>query len=506
MELCQELHEELLLDEYMAMQSTSSEDAPSESSLNPNALEFVPGYMRSSDEDEEMEEELEQLQQQPAQQLSSNTTLVGHPIELVGDAETAGFEHVETINSLQRQLFNWLGELGKQELPLVQLQLSLLPNGQGINVQFLAKQTIKPLDERFCRAAALKLPVEPAYVAATRPGNQLTAQFLQRMSQVLLPEQPPPSSPRKTPLLSKQNSLAELEIERQIAYIKKFEQLIKQDEGKRYHQAFNELCQKLGLSSVGKQPPAKPAKSSSSSPQSQSYDWDDYDPSYAAMKIYKHAAPRGSEPHFAKQPKDRHTLEVPTTTPANSSANMCQPTQYPKLINNAKLLSAKDKDKDNKLQRWRQTIQRTMATTKSNKQQPQQQQRATLPRSGFEAQTLLSSKAAAWSNKIDAYRSSLAHNKTTQPPPAAPPERLRYPERVDVYPVSMSNNNKSTKTAPTRVTRSTKSAATTNGTQRLLLPRSTHASQMRQSEVKRRLNLMRNDKDTDVQFNEYLFK
>ncbi|XP_016963680.1 uncharacterized protein LOC108033692 [Drosophila biarmipes] len=45
-----------------------------------------------------------------------------------------------------------------------------------------------------------------------------------------------------------------------------------------------------------------------------------------------------------------------------------------------------------------------------------------------------------------------------------------------------------------------------HGTAQRMIPRSTNASMMRQTEVKRRMSLMRNDSDSDLLYNEYLFK
>ncbi|XP_017099064.2 uncharacterized protein [Drosophila bipectinata] len=50
------------------------------------------------------------------------------------------------------------------------------------------------------------------------------------------------------------------------------------------------------------------------------------------------------------------------------------------------------------------------------------------------------------------------------------------------------------------------SSKQTHGTSQRMVPRSTTTSLMRQTEVKRRMNLMRGDSDSDLLFNDYLFK
>lgn len=110
-------------------------------------------------------------------EATSTTTLVRR--EIVGDAS---YLHA------QRQLFELLHQLGNKFMPLKAIDVSLSPDGQGINVQFkgelgtLAKQM---LDENLCLDASLHLEMSERSFMPRKLPNVLAANFMARMGDVL---------------------------------------------------------------------------------------------------------------------------------------------------------------------------------------------------------------------------------------------------------------------------------------------------------------------------------
>lgn len=241
--------------------SSDTSSSPCESSLNPNAAEFIPSFIRCSGDvksDQLTKESSEELKK-TEKKTESTTTLVNQ--EIVGDAVVHQKRTDAQNRHIQRQLFNLLKQMGNQNLPLAQIEFSLIANGLGVSVQFMLPEvtttTTTPttpagskfkLDTEACQAAAIRLMV------GNKPtrGQALIMPFLSRMSEILTRSQSekkvekPSLCPRCESLPNKP-SYTELEIERQIDYIKAFEKVINDDGGRRYQQAFKELCHKLGL-------------------------------------------------------------------------------------------------------------------------------------------------------------------------------------------------------------------------------------------------------------------
>ncbi|ALC38831.1 CG6441 [Drosophila busckii] len=149
-------------------------DNESESSLNPNAMEFVPSRFKTNDKPMGMGYGNGNVMKTEA---TSTTTL--RQRELVGDAD-----HLHA----QRQLFELLHQLGDKQMPLKAIRMSLSPDGQGINVQFKAEHNEpgrKLLDESLCQVAALNLELNDRSFMPTRLPNVLAANFMLRISDVL---------------------------------------------------------------------------------------------------------------------------------------------------------------------------------------------------------------------------------------------------------------------------------------------------------------------------------
>ncbi|XP_034101619.1 uncharacterized protein LOC117566202 isoform X2 [Drosophila albomicans] len=143
-----------------------------ESSLNPLASEFVPSYLKP---------EIPNLNLNSNQKMKSeatSTTSLGHS-EIVGDAS---YLHA------QRQLFELLHQLGNKMMPLQAINVSLTPDGHGINMQFLGeRETLSKqmLNEKLCQNASLHLEMDERSCMPRRLPNVLAANFMARMGDVL---------------------------------------------------------------------------------------------------------------------------------------------------------------------------------------------------------------------------------------------------------------------------------------------------------------------------------
>ncbi|XP_023174418.2 uncharacterized protein LOC111601817 isoform X2 [Drosophila hydei] len=609
MDIGNEMHQQFIKDFIQSLQVGSEEGSCcmksnsrslSESSLNPNAAEFVPSYMKSSDAEDDEEAEPQYHRQEPKASASSTTTLVNNIL----DGDSLHMNKDETLGRIQRQLFNLMNQLGNQNMPVLQIQFSLTTNGQGICVQFLAPEGNKRqyLDKHLCQTACLRLEVNENGSQSNRPGFTLARQFLIRMGDALndKTQENSLSVCPKCTALTKKHSFTEMEIDRQIEDIKAFETLINEDAGARYQEAFKQLCQKLGLNKNDDQPteigPAAvvvpQAVNQTKNDVSEnielpfheddlsSYEWDPFMPEFTTMKVYRYPTPNTPELRVTekKVPKEElavkadYELKTPMlprracSTPGNASS------AYPKLykVNNHVKWSSSPgvrkvithKDKESKIQRWRYSSPVVVATP-----------------SGTSASAAITTAPAATTVTVTSASASAAAGGTTTTTAAAPAStsaapasksaapastsaatglaakktseqahqngnRIKRAYQFTVHPKSGSVSNASSevasKTTAKIESRSQLATAkqqgahahishklnkadtlnrtsgvgqaqgtkhsTTAAAQRIVVPRSTHASQMRQSEVKRRLNLMRGDNDTDVQFNEYLFK
>ncbi|XP_034471673.1 uncharacterized protein LOC117779550 [Drosophila innubila] len=151
-------------------------------SLNPLASEFIPSYLKNSSNSKPYSKmspgpKKSKNSQNMKSKTTSTTTLVRR--EVVGDAS---YLHA------QRQLFELLHQLGNKFMPLKAIDVSLSPDGQGINVQFkgeqgtLAKQM---LDENLCLDASLHLEISERSFMPRKLPNVLAANFMARMGDVL---------------------------------------------------------------------------------------------------------------------------------------------------------------------------------------------------------------------------------------------------------------------------------------------------------------------------------
>lgn len=234
--------------------------------LNPNAAEFIPSYIKCGGNVKTSQPTTESNAKlkQPEKRTESTTTLVNQ--EIVGDAVVQQKRTEGQNRLIQRQLFNLLKQMGSQSQPLAQIEFSLLASGLGVSVQFMLPEVLKTTTATNAAGEEIKLDAETCQAAAVQllvgkkptKGQALIMPFLCRMSEILTRSQSekktekPSLCPRCESLPNKP-SYTELEIERQIDYIKAFEKVINDDGGRRYQQAFKELCDKLGLAAPNDQ-------------------------------------------------------------------------------------------------------------------------------------------------------------------------------------------------------------------------------------------------------------
>ncbi|XP_064541894.1 uncharacterized protein LOC135430969 [Drosophila montana] len=576
MDIGNEMHQQFIKDFIQSLQAGSEDSnsnsnsnscmqsnsrSLSDSSLNPNAAEFVPSFKKSSDADDDDEPHQYQRQEQKPS-ASSSTTLVEN-----------------TLNRIQRQLYNLMNQLGNQNLPLTQILFTLAPNGQGINVQFMALDSVKrqSLNKHLCNSAAFRLEIGDVAEQNNRPGHSLAAQFLSRMGNVLNDKSNDklPSICPKCTSLPKKRSFTELEIDRQIEDIKAFEKLINEDAGARYQDAFKQLCQKLGLNTNGGQ--ELDFESTETAPlaineinneeledsevpfnedELSTLEWDPYMPEFTTMKVYRYPAPSATDMHVNDQEdqqkvhqeqlslkEDYDELDAPTSTPAMSTTTAPVSTVYPKLykVNQVKWTSSPGpgqrktgthKEKESKIQRWRYSSPAAVTTASVSTTSTTVAAATTTAAAATVAPaggaTGSAAKKAPERGHLNGNRIKRAYQCTMQPKSgnagnmpevtasqiAKPSSNYKLEPRSQIaipkQQLDQVHVNKLNKAATLSRTSGIGPGQGTKhspaGAQRIVAPRSTHASQMRQSEVKRRLNLMRGDNDTDVQYNEYLFK
>lgn len=145
----------------------------SESSLNPLASEFVPSHLQSPFQNGG--NRVSSRSQDIKSEATSTTTLVPQVLS------APDFLHA------QRQLYELLHQLGNKLMPLKAINVSLEPDGLGVNVKFTTEQVAnkKMLDLTICQNCALNFEmIEPSFMPRRLP-NVLTANFLARMGEVL---------------------------------------------------------------------------------------------------------------------------------------------------------------------------------------------------------------------------------------------------------------------------------------------------------------------------------
>ncbi|XP_034471672.1 uncharacterized protein LOC117779548 [Drosophila innubila] len=531
-----EMHQQFLKDFIQSLQAGSDDSySLSESSLNPNAAEFVPSYLKSEDEECAPYEDNCQAKVATDEVTTSTTTLVRQ--EIVGD--NLHISQLDAQSRIQRQLFNMMDQLGSHNFPLSAIQFNLSSDAQGINVQFMMPGgASRPLwDDNLCLASGLRVEIGNH---ETRPGNALAAQFLSRMCAALNGKSQQTKEPSICPrctALPKKHSYTELEIERQIEDIKAFEKLINNDGGTRYQEAFKELCHKLGLATPEEQlvnsgisAAPMPIKTNDSElitkdhdicynedEELSGYDWDSFTPEFNHMKVYRLTDVNESDmireaDEEQLSSKEDFELNVPPSTPAMSTTKTNVSSVFPKLykvaqkkcINNARK-TAIHKEKESKLQRCRITspsrgVVPSGPTSKKQSEplcvtgnRPKTHVRELPPKSGVvrnHIPDMADSQILKSNCKIEA--SSRVKNQQTS-------EQVHVNKHSKAATLPRATGN--TGAGQMQSTKQSQAGAVP----RVVAPRMTQASKMRQSEVKRRLSLMRGE-DTDVQFNEYLFK
>ncbi|XP_022227818.2 uncharacterized protein LOC111077740 isoform X2 [Drosophila obscura] len=188
---------------------------------------------------------------------------------------------------IQRQIFEFLTELGDEQMPLDTIVVALLPNGQGLGVNFTTKEYVggkNLLDEALCRNTCLTLHVNDPDELASKPENVLVNQFLIRVNDQLsekLEHTNAVVAPKGR--MNRNRSYTELEIEQQIEGIKVFDNFFNYTESMRTQErvtqkAFKELFHSLGMiaqRSCATTPVESPRKSSLPFPKATKIDEDE---------------------------------------------------------------------------------------------------------------------------------------------------------------------------------------------------------------------------------------
>lgn len=148
-----------------------------ESSLNPMASEFIPSYLKKP-KLQPNNCNCDNIVEDRKKEETPTTTLSSRDL---ADA---------TYLYAQRQLFELLHQLGNKFMPLKSFNVSLAPDGLGINVNFTAEQVgplvNKPLlDETVCQNCAMHVEIGERSSMPRRLPNVLTANFMTRMGAIL---------------------------------------------------------------------------------------------------------------------------------------------------------------------------------------------------------------------------------------------------------------------------------------------------------------------------------
>ncbi|KAI8042030.1 uncharacterized protein LOC128263265 isoform X1 [Drosophila gunungcola] len=543
--------------------------APVQYSLNPNAVEFVPSYRQRS-EFPSFETKTE---------ATSTTTLL-RP-EIVGDALV---ENVENGFHLKRQIFELLSQLGDEQMPLEEITVALLPGGHGLSMTFNTKrsnQQMQPLDPNisiFHGRQSLKLTVGDQEKLANRPESVLVAQFLCRVNDVLSEKYEYGGDASVCPkcTLCCRRSYTELEIEHQIEGIKAFEKFFNFTESTRYqdlvsHEAFKDLCHKLGLIVSRDQihinracsggvttvvPPPPPSTQSSSATvcnsrsidgmetdvEAEAYAGDDESQPIGGKhisrgsagnsipkecvrgKLYRYDNSEGSQLVNQLNEADHETepmmvdvdiaLNIPKTAPAKTVMATSVSATFPRVYKSAKAkCSARGAGPSGKPSGSH--VHRSSAGQATCSTMPPL--RATMGGGQFQSGSTgtairklpvesCTSGAARKPNRLSTAKSGCVYQQSgNMPPVVAGPVIKPGKPGTSVQKQQLNHVCKSVKGAVAGRNGMTNSKQTHGSSQRMI-PRSTQASLMRQSEVKRRMSLMRGESDSDLLFNEYLFK
>ncbi|XP_017004628.2 uncharacterized protein [Drosophila takahashii] len=534
-----------------------------EYSLNPNAVEFVPSYRQFPSAETKTE--------------ATSTTTLPKP-EIVGDA----VNRAENGFYFQRQIFEFLSQLGDEQMPLDEISVGLLPGGQGLSMTFTAKQPVHQLQPPdsispiFHERQSLRLAVGDQEKLASRPESVLVAQFLIRVNDLLSEKYEISGDgsvcPRCT--LCSNRSYTEVEIEHQIEGIKAFENFFTFTEPMSYqdlvtHKAFKELCHRLGLivsrdqipinrsaSRVSTVVPPPTAQSSSVTVcmsnngrkpdvEADAYAGDDESqlissppresvgPSipmeYVRGNLYRYEDSEGSqlvnqlnEAEQSTEPmmvEDFH-LDVSQTMPAKSVITNSVPSSFPRVYKSAKAKCSARGPGSSGLQNGPQAHRSSVFGR--SMMQPVQATPSTIQRfrstaigvhipGGSTTQRKVQIDpcphgAPRKQNRLAAAKSGCVYQQSGNMSAVAA-GRVTRPGKASTS-VQKQQSNHTCKAGKSAVTNrmGMSNSKQPHGTSQRMIPRSTNASMMRQTEVKRRMSLMRGDSDSDLLYNEYLFK
>ncbi|EDW77881.2 uncharacterized protein Dwil_GK24309 [Drosophila willistoni] len=510
--------------------------------LNPHAEVFVPSFLKSKLNKPEAREP------DTKSEATSTTSLQNDDDE--NDSGLAD-DQEDTFN-IQRQIFEFLSQMGDEKLSLDTIKITLLPEGHGINIQFTTDQQelsmpgksisaedlkkIKSFKEHLCRQTVLNLDIADQEKLANKPENVLVAQFLQRASELLSEkyEWNAPNSTKcdKCSIIWANRSYTEAEIEQQIECIKSFEKFISLTGSIKFqdlsdHKEFQELCCKLGLITDKDQVNlSEPQPPTTATPEKDLAEEEDPQAitEYVCGKIYRYDDSNGQstlvnqleddgddhinriiEGELLIYNEDQPSLDAPPTTPAMSMTitGLASPSKVrksPKTKGSARPQTHSSNGgpprKNGKLQNEKVNLNiqkmrlnevNGTASTKTKTQlgalhpsgkKASTIQHATLPMSSGMQPPIVTSMtgrrqgSARLATGLNSGKQRMASSSTSYGPKA-----------------TKLNSTKGNLVAPVQ-----------------MVPRSTTASLMRQSAVKRRLNMLRGDSDSDVPLHEYLFK
>ncbi|XP_017060435.1 uncharacterized protein LOC108100864 [Drosophila ficusphila] len=537
---------------------------PAEYSLNPNAVEFVPSNRRSEFRSSQTKTE------------ATSTTTLPCP-EIVGDA----VKQVKNGFCDQRQLLEYLSQLGDEQMPLEEIAVGLLPGGHGLSMTFTTKKA-DPNIPIFHNRQSLQLAVGDQEKLNSRPESVLVAQFLSRVNDLLSEkyEYGGDSSVCPKCTLCSNRSYTELEIERQIEGIKAFENFFTFTESTRYqdlvsHKAFKELCTKLGLivsrdqihidrasSGTSTEPcPPPPSQQSSSvtvciprsddametDMEAEAYAGDDESLSnggettprasaessnaadYVRGTLYRYEDSEGTqlvnqlnetESKADTNIVENFDLEVSRSTPAKSSIPTSIPSAFPRVYKSAKakcslrvagpsgMQSVPPLHRSSLMGRPAGQSALTMPSnmhrlrdTAVEGQFPNGSTGSTAPRK-LQGDSSLPA-AARKQSRLPSTKSGCVYHQAGNVSAPSAGRVVKSGKAGSAVQKPQSNHicKGSKNNVASRI-----GMANSHATPQRMIPRSTHASMMRQTEVKRRMSLMRGDSDSDLLYNDYLFK
>ncbi|SPP81998.1 uncharacterized protein LOC117584838 [Drosophila guanche] len=491
--------------------------------------EFVPSYKKLEAKARETKELVPSYKQKSAGKETASTSRHG---DRINDANKSQRNMQEIY--IQRQIFEFLTELGDEQMPLDTVVVALLPNGRGLNVKFTTKECVggkHMLDEALCRDTCLALQLSEPEVFASKPEIVFVNQFLIRVNDQLS-EKLEHTHAVVTPKgrMNRHRSYTELEIEQQIEGIKLFDNFFSYTESMRTQDrvtqlAFKELFHSLGMishRSCAATPVESPRKSGQPYPKAAMVDDADEEEVFAScnnsefegdditlcgkqletdrrqyMRDNRYRFEDDNGLQLVNQLSEADLQEVmpndleqcgPPSTPA-----ICQKLAYkaPKSQPSAARKNPRLNQKE-RVSTVSQEMSQTSAVTKKLQSERQTQLIAT----GVHAKThqrVAKTGAAALSQPSGSMAARVVSGRS-----AAVTQK---------QPVNLANQASGTESANNRGgATATKTKSNTQGGSKKMQPRSTHASMMRQLEVKRRLSLMHGDSEHDLLYNDYLFK